>query len=52
MKLALLLNGLIEFVEFICLSLFSPMYPFDSPENFIRKAFSDVFKGIRREGKG
>ena len=28
------------------------MHPSDSPENIIRKAFSSVFKGSKREGKG
>ena len=33
----------------LLLTLFSPIFPLDSPENIKNQRFSDVFKEIKRE---
>ena len=33
----------------LLLTLFSPIFPFDSPENIKNQRFSDVFKEIKKE---
>ena len=52
MKLALLLNGLIEFVEFICLSPFFPNVPFWFSWKLHKKSFFWCFQGNQKRRKG